>query len=405
MRVEIGFQNERLDLEIPAERLVGQWQGPAGVDRREVPELVRAAVEAPQGYPPLRQLVVPGDRVTIALDPAVPEVGTVLNVLCEVLNRARGDGDGLTITLLTAGDLPEDVAQGLPPGVQRVSHDPQARNELAYLASTREGRRIYLNRWLIDADLVIPVGRIGYDPVLGYRGPWGVIFPGLSDLETLTSFRSQASDELPDTDRPSPALSESAEVSWLLGSQFQVGVTPGTSGLRRVIAGLESTIRDLGSHEVDGDWSFRVDERAELVVVGIGRPGHPTGFDDLAEGLTAATQLVQHGGKIVALSRTAGPIGPAVGRLIQAGDNHAGLAALRGHEADPDFLAARQLARATSWADVYLLSGLGSDIVEDLSMIYLDRPEEARPLVARSRSAIVVSQADLTRAAVAGESA
>ena len=47
-----------------------------------------------------------------------------------------------------------------------------------YLAATKEGRRIYLNRSVIDADVVIPVGRIGFHPIMGYRGPWSVIFPG-----------------------------------------------------------------------------------------------------------------------------------------------------------------------------------------------------------------------------------
>ena len=55
-----------------------------------------------------------------------------------------------------------------------------------------------------------------------------------------------------------------------------------------------------------------------------------------------------------------------------------------------------------AWADVYLLSGLDREIVEDLSMVPLDHVDEARRLVAKSPSVIVVSQADLTRATVQG---
>ncbi len=61
------------------------------------------------------------------------------------------------------------------------------------------------------------------------------------------------------------------------------------------------------------------------------------------------------------------------------------------------------MARALEWADVYLLSALGRDDVEDLSMIALDRPEEGRRVVASAATCLVVSQAERTRADVADE--
>ncbi len=71
-------------------------------------------------------------------------------------------------------------------------HDPDDRAQIAYLASTKEGRRVYLNRLLTDADVVVPVGRLGYDPILGFRGPWSLLFPGLSDRETLRGLRDRS---------------------------------------------------------------------------------------------------------------------------------------------------------------------------------------------------------------------
>ncbi|HEX8201150.1 MAG TPA: hypothetical protein VF590_11735, partial [Isosphaeraceae bacterium] len=63
----------------------------------------------------------------------------------------------------------------------------------------------------------------------------------------------------------------------------------------------------------------------------------------------------------------------------------------------------RQVARALVWADVYLLSALGEDVAEDLAMIPLGGPEEARRLAAASASCLLLSQAELTRAEVADE--
>ncbi len=150
-------------------------------------------------------------------------------------------------------------------------------------------------------------------------------------------------------------------------------------------------------------WTVRAETRAELVIAGIGRRGEATQIEDVARGLATASRLVQRGGKIVLLSRAEGEIGPALQRLIGAADPRVGPSALRGHESDRDFAVARQVAQALAWADVYLLSRLGSNDVEDLSMIPLDRPEEARRLANVSGSCLLVSHADLARAIVADE--
>lgn len=48
-------------------------------------------------------------------------------------------------------------------------------------------------------------------------------------------------------------------------------------------------------------------------MVGIGGPGMAATIDDLAAGLATACRLVQHGGKIVVLSRVQAVAGPCFG--------------------------------------------------------------------------------------------
>ena len=156
---------------------------------------------------------------------------------------------------------------------------------------------------------------------------------------------------------------------------------------------------------VDSCWEFTADSRADLVVAGIGGPDMPATLDDLAEGLATACQLVQHGGKVVVLSRVGGEIGPAVRSLIDADDPKQRAAALRGHETDDDYVAARRLSQALAWADVFVLSNLDPDVLDGLSVVALEDPEQARRLVARSGSSSFVSHAELTRALVRGEDA
>lgn len=402
MQVGVTFREEQLTLEIPEDRLIGQWQGPAGVAPEDVERLVVEALEHPRQYPPLRQAVVPGDQVVLALDAREPHTSAVLRGVCEVLRKAGVAPASITV-LSSLGLPPGGAPLQLPDDVSLVVHDPSDRNELAYLASTKSGRRVYLNKLLTDADFVLPIGRLGVDDVLGTRGPWSTLYPSLSDLETLQAFQGWATEDNRSHEQPSQGLSESIEAAWLLGSQFQLGIVPGVNGPVEVVAGLDSAVREQGAEALNRSWTFRAETRAELVVAGIGRSGLPTTLEDLANGLSTAARLVERGGRIVILSRAEGELGPAFQKLVAVDNPRVALKALRGHESDPDYAAARALASALAWADVYLLSALKADDVEDLAMVPMERAEEARRLVATSRSCVVLSQAELTAVNVLDE--
>lgn len=392
MAIVVNFGDEHLDLNIePADdRLIGSWAGPGGGPPD--PAAFAAALAAPVDFPPLALAVVPGDRVAIALDLDPTTAGAAVAALARIFAEAEVEEVAVV--------APFPAPAGLPPGVTWEVHDPDDRSRIAYLATTKDGQRVYLNRTLTDADFVLPVGELGFDRALGYRGPWSALYPGLSDRETLARFRALAAAPVdPAADRP--ALAEASEVGWLIGCQLQVGVLPGAPGA--VIAGLESAVRERGTAAVDRDWTFEVAERADVVIVGVGGPGRFGTIDDLGAALEAATTMVRRGGKVVALTRLDGEVGPAVRRLAGVENPKAALNRLRGHESDPDYTAARQVAATLAWADVYLSSGLDADLVEDLAIIPLARPDEARKLAASAASLIVASQAERTRCVVRDE--
>ena len=56
--------------------------------------------------------------------------------------------------------------------------------------------------------------------------------------------------------------------------------------------------------------------------------------------------------------------------------------------------AAQAVANALAWADVYLLSRLDEQVVEDLGIIALAAPTEAARLARSAESLAIVSQAD-----------
>ena len=189
MHVSVTFHEERLDFEIPDDRVVSAWSAPAGMDSSQTRAAVRDALEMPWEFPPLRQMIVPGDRVVIALDSSIAGPRPILEVLGQTLRAAGVETGGITVLMPAAGTGDPMIATGI--GDLFTVHDSRDRAQLAYLAATKEGRRVYLNRLLTDADVVIPVGRLGYDPHMGHRGPWSVVFPDLSERETIEAYRSR----------------------------------------------------------------------------------------------------------------------------------------------------------------------------------------------------------------------
>ena len=404
MRVVVDFQGDCLEFEVPEERLVARWRGPDGLDPSAAAAAVEEALEDPRDFPPFRQMIVPGDRVAIALDPGIPQAYAVLGAIVDVLRRSGVGSDTVTIV---APSAPMDGTAGpVSPDESIEVHDPDDRARIAYLASTKEGRRVYLNRSITDADVVVPVGLLRYDPDAGHRGPWSLLFPGLSDRQTMHSLRAGKGSESPEADRArhEARLEESFEVSWLLGSQFYLGIVPAAAGLLEVVAGRDAAVRAEGIASVERNWTMRAPSRAELVVAGVGGPGQGAGLEELAAALETATGLVRRGGRVVVLSRASGPIGPALQRLSTVDDPGEAVADLRGLEEAEDYTIARRIARAAAWADLFVASGLDADVLEGLSIAALERPEQARRLAANAGSVTFVSRAELTRAVVLDES-
>jgi hypothetical protein len=399
MRIVVDYHEERLELELAGDRVVGSFRGPSGIAVADRAAAIAEALGRPREFPPASTLFVSGDRVAIALDSRFPGATTALSVLLPIIRDAVGETG--EITVVATPESGSDLARALSAGVGFVVHDPSDRNQLAYLATTQGGRRIYLNRHLTDADVVVPIGEIGFDPLLGHRGPWSVLFPGLSDEETRRNDDgSTPPDILAD---PAARIDESFEVGWLLGSQFSLGFVPGRFGFAEVVAGLGTSVRDQGIKALERDWNFRAETRAELVIAGIGRPGARSGLEELVAGISLAAGLVQRGGKLVVLSQAEGMLGPSMRRLIAAGEPRQGAKALKAHATDADHTIATLLNQALDWADVYLLSDLDPQVVEDLSMVPLGKASEATRLAAGGQSCIVLSQAELARVVVAND--
>jgi hypothetical protein len=390
MRFELRFHGDSLDLELDDERVVAAWSGPADLPRDSALAALRDALTDPLDFPAMRLAMIPGDHVVFVLDPDAPLRAEVIESLILAATESGVTREDMTVVSEAMAPTPRFE------GPVWVRHDAESAQEHAYLATTREGHRVYLSRPVVDADVVVPVGWLGHDERLGHLGPWSVLYPSLSDTPTRKAFRDRGG-------QPEAALAESAEVSWLLGAAFQIGILPGASGgIAKIIAGEAEAVRKAAQKAIEDHWTLRVGQRADLVVAGVGGPDQATTLHDVARGVRTGMGLVRRGGRIAIVSHAAGFIGPAMDCLAQAEEpaSH-GLRALKGSRDAPDFEDAVALAKGLAWADVYLFSDLPESDVEDLGMVALGRAEEVRRLIKMADSVIVMNRAELTRAEAA----
>jgi nickel-dependent lactate racemase len=342
----MNYGRQRIDLEIDAKRVLSGAR-PADSGVADPAEAVREALETPFEYPALRQALTPDDHVTVIIDEHLPNLAQLLIPVLEHLIGAGIAAEAVTILVppSTTGqpwvnDLPDEFQEA------RVEvHDPSNRKRLRYLATTRGGRRLYLNQHIVDADLVVVLAGRRYDPVLGYS--------------------AQGRLAVPDDDLW-PAAEEAAETAWLLGAPFFIQVIEASGdGVAAVIAGSIDASAE-GRQQLDLRWSQQFTAAADIVVAGLsGDPGRHT-FADLAAAAANAARVVRAGGRIVLLSEVSAVPGPEFDALRRS-DDPGEVASELGPTPTLAEIPAARWAEAAGHARLTVLSQLDAEMVEDLS--------------------------------------
>ena len=404
--IELSVGLEEWPISVPSDRLMDLHRPPMSPPTATPRQLTREALEHPFGFEALRRALTPDDHITLVLDDRLPHAAEMVAAVLEHLRTAEIGPDCVTVltaprtTTLAENDSPAERLEDrwiaeLPDefaDVKTEIHAPTNRSRLAYLATTQSGRRLYLNRTLVEADFIIVVSGRGYDPISGYSGGEVALFPTFADEETRASFAEEFSSDAPGTE-PWPIRAEAAEIAWLLGTPFfvQAIAGPGDS-IADVVAGLPDSTAE-GVRRLDARWRSHVTKRAETVIATISGDPSRLEFASLAKAAACAARVVKSNGRIVLLTSSAPEAPEAVDRL-RSMDDPAHAAKRLAKEKPEGAPAALQWCHAARHASIFLASEYPEEFVEELFATALTSPSEVQRLIDSSGEVLIIPDAD-----------
>jgi len=391
MRIQLGYGLQQLELDIPDDCSVLPAVDHLSAALEDPVAAVREALEAPRNFPALRQALTPDDSIAIVVDEQLPQPARLLVPIIEHVLSAHVPLERITLVCApSAGN--QDWIEDLPDAfadIHMETHAPHDRKQLSYLAMMKNGRKLYLNRAVVDAEQAIVLCRRSYHPLLGYAGGACALFPELSD--------EAARQEFLDADKvvvgkDKRVRQEAQEAVWLLGAPFFVQLVEGLGdSIAAVVAGLINTSTEAEQLQ-DARWSVPTREPVHTAVAGVSGSPALHDFATLARAAKVAARFVEPGGRIILLTESAPVLGEAVELLRQADAAEDGLELLRKHQ-PAHRAAALAWAHAAQHARIYLLSGLPADTVEELYATPLENPRQVQRLLQSEPSCLVLRDA------------
>lgn len=379
------------DISVRADDLIPLAR-PSAPPLLDVRGAMQEALAHPVRFEAFRRALTPDDRIALVVDETLPDVAPLVAGVLDYLVQA-GIGPA-NVTILGMANAVQHWINDLPDAFADVHtevHNPADRQKLSYLAATPEGRRIYLNRTVVDADQTIILSSRQYDALMGYAGGATCIYPGLADADSQRSLIAKiAPQRLPTASWP--MAQEATDTCWLLGAPFLIQVLEGPGeGVQQIIAGFADSDAE-GIAALNAAWQSSVTERPDIVIATLTGDPQRHDFAALARAAACAAHVVRPQGTIVILSEADPELGEAINVLRRCDEPLEAVKAI--FQAKPaDAVAATQWAWAAGQAQLYLASEIRPDIVEELFTIPLNSPRDLQQLLAAPGKCLLITDA------------
>lgn len=275
-------------------RHVGEFDRGCGTTCQDITQATFEALQKPIDFPPIESAIVPGDRVALAVDPNVPAVAQVVMGAIKTVGQTDAEAIDVVLGDEARQETIDAIRDTVGDQANVVVHHSSDRDGLRYLAADAAADPIYLNRYLVDADFVLPIV-VGRPADANSHFDLSGVYPAFADSASRYRYQTEPSA----TDQ---ANHGSFDTTWSLGVHLVLSLLPTTDGtIETVVAGSPDAVRQR-LESVAG----RVDSFASspgLVVISLDGDAQQQTWSNAARAIAAAASHVEAGGVVVLWSQ------------------------------------------------------------------------------------------------------
>ncbi len=385
-QVELSFGEQRLALNVSENSLCLIKSDVPSMD--DLTTAIKTACDAPLDFPPLPQAIFAGDKVALAVDANIPRIQDFILGLVQNLISNGTSPDDLSVVLSTdLFGVREKLISLLPPNCIVKVHNPDDTAELAYIGAEESAEPIYINRTLVDADVVIPCVICRQVDSFGYGGP-GAIVPDFVDGKTQKRFESQFHQG------PSIASSDYGNsTAYTLGVLASVVVVPGVDdSIVAIFAGEPNKTMASARERLIEALPNAGTNAYELVIAQVDGDQTQQTWENVARAILTAQASVSKTGSIVVISQLETRVGGAL--TILAGIDSEDKMSRRITESTlANSAVARTLLDVRSRNPIFLLSRLTREPIESIGLGFVENLKDVERLSKKVDSCLVLGSA------------
>ena len=313
MNVDLAYGRGRLPLDCPTDRTtVLEPTYLNGLPDQA--QAVRDALRAPLGTPPLRELVRPGQTVAVSICDStrpMPSHTVLPAVLEELSHLPPGDIVVLVATgthrATTAQELENIVGTDVIERIAVINHDAFDEGGLLQLPDVEPRVPVWLNRHWMEADVRVTTGFVEPHFFAGFSGGPKMVAPGLAGFETTMRLHDAEMIGAPQArwgvTVGNPIHDAIRRIALASNVDFSVDVAINRDReITSVRAGDLLSVHAVMCQEVKRSAMQAFTSPFEVVVTT--NSGYPLDQNlyQTIKGVSAAAQVVKHGGVIVCAS-------------------------------------------------------------------------------------------------------
>ncbi len=365
----------------------------------DLPAAVGEALGQPLDFPAFDQAVVAGDRLVLAVEACLPQIDTLVPTIVGWFVERGTSDDHIRIVVAGVGksearsvrermERALDTGKGLRTEVE--IHDVDNGSQIAYVAANEQAEPIYVNRAMIDADVVLPVLCTRSESAVDNFGGFG-LYPLVSDRDTRGAFY-RLQNAAPERLNASMAR-RADQAAWWSGMHMAIQVVPALNNrISEVVAGSFAAAADRARQRMAAGWTARM-RPADLTIATLDAHRHQQDWMAVARALHAASRVTVEGGSIVLCSQAAPPAGAACRVLSQGRAGNRDVQKQLSRQSSDDALAVELLDRIARSKHLYFVSDWPIELVEGLGACPIDEVEALKHLCEKSAAVNILPSA------------